>query len=321
LYIIGIAGLVRHDHHLSSWAFDVLALEALFMIPRISSILSLSPYWGTLIPCLKEMGKDFVKFMVFVIIFYLGFLTTFSLIGRNAFSIPQMVLLLTKIFYGSGYLGFDVMSDIDPLFGPPLMIIFITFTNILLLGSLTGILSNSFLRVTNHAREEHLYVYAVYILEASTSNRLTHFYPPFNLLALVLFRPWALLYPKSPCIRTSRIQLLKVTHLPIVAAIQAYEVLIGQQSGHYKSSFAEEPLVPTRGRKMGSSARHSTVFHEQTVGQAVRDRSQSQTADVEDTDESGVQAQIEELHRKIDLLTQTLFIMQDKLNASDKAKD
>ena len=27
-------------------AFDVLALEALFMVPRVCSILSLSPYWG-----------------------------------------------------------------------------------------------------------------------------------------------------------------------------------------------------------------------------------------------------------------------------------
>lgn len=33
------------------------------MVPRVCSILSLSPYWGTLIPCLKEMGKDFVKYV------------------------------------------------------------------------------------------------------------------------------------------------------------------------------------------------------------------------------------------------------------------
>lgn len=45
-------------------AFDVLALEALFMVPRVFSILSLSPYWGTMIPCLKAMGTDFLKFMV-----------------------------------------------------------------------------------------------------------------------------------------------------------------------------------------------------------------------------------------------------------------
>ena len=39
----------------------------------------------TLIPCLKEMGKDFIKFMVLVVVIYMGFLTTFSLIGRKTY--------------------------------------------------------------------------------------------------------------------------------------------------------------------------------------------------------------------------------------------
>lgn len=146
------------------------------MVPRVCSILSLSPYWGTLIPCLKEMGKDFLKFMVLVVIVYVGFLTTFSLVGREQFSFPHMAMIVTKIFFGSSYVGFDVMEEIDPIFGPPLMLIFVTLSSILLMGSLTGMLSNSFSRVITHAREEYLYVYSVYVLEASTSNRLTHFY-------------------------------------------------------------------------------------------------------------------------------------------------
>jgi hypothetical protein len=56
------------------------------------------------------------------------------------------------------------------------MLVFVTLSSILLMGSLTGMLSNSFSRVISHAREEYLYVYSVYVLEASTSNRLTHFY-------------------------------------------------------------------------------------------------------------------------------------------------
>lgn len=59
--LLGIVGLSRHNEALIDQSFDVLALEALFMVPRVCSILSLSPYWGTLIPCLKEMGKDFIK--------------------------------------------------------------------------------------------------------------------------------------------------------------------------------------------------------------------------------------------------------------------
>lgn len=296
------------------------------MIPRIFSFLSLSPYWGTLVPCLKEMGKDFLKFMVLVIIFYLGFLTTFSLLGRAVFTVPKMIGILTRIFFGSGYLGLDIMHDIDPVFGPPLMLIFIIFTNILLLGSLTGILSNSFMRVTNHAREEYLYVYAVFILEASTSNRLTHFFPPFNLLALVIFRPWALLFPRSPAVRTGRIALLKITHLPIVAVIKGYEMFRGPHSGWHP--FDAETTQQQKGRKSQAQTQLSTApagpsaaaaYQQRAAGREdTGDQSQTQVDELDGgADDSGVQAQIGELHRKIDLLTDTLLALQAKLDTSD----
>ncbi|KAL2141248.1 hypothetical protein VTI28DRAFT_2661 [Corynascus sepedonium] len=226
-FILRIVGLETQNSRLVDFSFDILALEALFMVPRVFSILSLSPYWGTLIPCLKEMGKDFLKFMVLVVIIYVGFLTTFSLVGRDVFSLNRMTGFLTRIFFGSSSVGFDIMYDIDPIFGPPLMTLFIMLSSILLTGSLTGMLSNSFSRVITHAREEYLYVYSVYVLEASTSNRLTHFYPPFNLLALVIFRPLRLFLPSDNNFRRARILLLKATHLPIVAAIEFYEWVRG----------------------------------------------------------------------------------------------
>lgn len=43
---LGIVGLAYSDPRLTDLAYDILALEALFMVPRVSSILSLSPYWG-----------------------------------------------------------------------------------------------------------------------------------------------------------------------------------------------------------------------------------------------------------------------------------
>lgn len=90
-------------------------------------------------------------------------------------------------------------------------------------------LSNSFSRVISHAREEYLYVYSVYVLEASTSNRLTHFYPPFNLLALVIFRPFRLFLPRvNHKFRAARIVLLKATHFPIVGVIMLYELIRGK---------------------------------------------------------------------------------------------
>lgn len=168
------------------------------------------------------MAKDFVKFMVVVAVLYIGFLTSFTLLARDKFSLPEMSWILVKVFFGSSYLGFDIMNDINPKLGPPLMLIFVCMTNILLITSLISILSDSFSRVIAHSREEYLFVYSVYVLEASTSNRLTHFYPPLNLIPLVLIRPLRLCV-SSEGLRKERVTLLKITHMPIVALIWLFE--------------------------------------------------------------------------------------------------
>ncbi|KAI0175823.1 hypothetical protein GGR52DRAFT_538299 [Hypoxylon sp. FL1284] len=312
-------GLYTGDYTLVDIAFDVLSLEALFMVPRVCSILSLSPYWGTLIPCLKEMGKDFLKFMVLVIIVYVGFLTTFSLVGREMFSFPHMAMIVTKIFFGSSYVGFDIMEDIDPIFGPPLMLIFVTLSSILLMGSLTGMLSNSFSRVITHAREEYLYVYSVYVLEASTSNRLTHFYPPFNLLPLGIFRPLRLIFPSSHKFRQGRILLLRATHAPIVGVIQVYEWFTKKVNPDGFDNF--------RGPRQRSFKRNSAPPPDRPDSRGYRPRlSTSRTASPEMTSRSkhrmqtlddyvgdaptDVEVRISELTAKIDRLTALVVALQ-----------
>ncbi|KAF7543271.1 hypothetical protein G7046_g10031 [Stylonectria norvegica] len=315
--ILRIIGVSQGNDYLSNLAFDILSLEALFMIPRITSILSLSPYWGTLIPCLKEMGKDFIKFMVLVVIVYVGFLTTFSLIGRDSFSLPRMAWILTKIFYGSSYIGFEVMDQIDPVFGPPLMIIFVTLSSFLLIGSLTGMLSNSFSRVITHAKEEYLYVYSVYVLEASTSNRLTHFYPPFNLIAFVVFRPWRLIFAADDRFRAGRIMLLKATHLPIVAVIKLYELL-------RKADLADDDFAGFKGPQASRRNNRNTAVprvrptssrsHSRRGGNNLLSPRRAEFERREDDMEapSAMEVQMTELNRKIDQLTTVVLSMQEK---------
>jgi hypothetical protein len=319
----GIIGVSTGNQELNERAFDVLSLEALFMVPRICSILSLSPYWGTLIPCLKEMGKDFLKFMVLVVIVYLGFLTTFTLVGRESFAPSRMSWILTKIFFGYSSTVFDIMQQIDPFFGPPLMIIFITLSSILLMGSLTGMLSNSFSRVITHAREEYLYVYSVYVLEASTSNRLTHFYPPFNLMALVIFRPWRLVFTSDDKFRAGRIWLLKMTHFPIVGAIKAYELV--------RRKVADDDFAGFKGPKMTISpatlndrpvnphrqtgATTQALLESQSPQQRRARRPSVREDDGMDAP-TATETQLTELNKKIENLTALVLAMQQTQSAS-----
>ncbi|KAI3334816.1 ion transporter [Ustulina deusta] len=315
-FILRCVGLYRKDYELVDIAFDVLALEALFMVPRVFSLLSLSPYWGTLIPCLKAMGMDFLKFMVFVVILYLGFLTTFSLVGRETFTFPHMAMIVTKIFFGASYVGFDNMHQIDPIFGPPLMFIFVTLSSILLMGSLTGLLSNSFSRVITHAREEYLYVYSVYVLEASTSNRLTHFYPPFNLLALIIFRPLRL-FTSRDTLRHGRILLLRATHAPIVALILTYEWVASKLNLASTNSFrgpqqdsSKRHVVPPPNRPQSGYRPH--MPSPRPSSSEMIDKLKWQNHTEEDTTDAStdVDARIADLAAKIDRLTELVVSLQ-----------
>ncbi|KAF2744225.1 hypothetical protein M011DRAFT_193400 [Sporormia fimetaria CBS 119925] len=245
-FFLRIIGLVSGSTRTIDTAYDVLGLEALFLVPRIFSLLSLNPYFGTIIPCLKEMTKDFVKFLSLVLILYLGFLTTFILLARGVFTPREMAWILVKVFFGASFLGFDVAQEISPIFGPPVMLVFIALTNILLITSLISLLSSSLTKVLDHARDEYLFIYSVYVLEASTSNRLTYYLPPLNLIPLGL-RPLRL-FLSSERLRSARIVLLKATHLPFIAAIGAYEHFAGEKRGSRGVSIGgpETPGHPRR---------------------------------------------------------------------------
>ena len=299
--MLGVIGVTMDKTEVLEVAFDILSLEALFMVPRIFSFLSLSPYWGTLIPCFKEMGKDFLKFMVFVVVIYLGFLTTFSLVGRDHFAFSRMTMILTKIFFGSSGVGIEIMDDIDVVFGPPLMLIFICLSSFLLTGSLTGMLSNSFSRVITQAREEYLYVYSVYVLEASTSSRLTHFLPPFNLSVLIIFRPLRLLIHSENKFRAGRIILLRVTHAPLVGAIMLYEAIRPTRA---QDEFRGGPRFDGAGSKRLPRAPPS-----EASGATVEE---GKEVELEAPALGQVEARMAEMSEKIERLTNLVLEMQQR---------
>ncbi|KAL2822969.1 hypothetical protein BJX63DRAFT_375957 [Aspergillus granulosus] len=220
--ITRIIGLTNQDSYIIDLSFDVLSLEALFLVPRIFSLVSLNPYFGSLIPVLKEMTKAFFRFTPVIIILYLGFLTTFTMLARDRLSSKKMSWILVNVFFGSNYLGFDICSDISPIFGCGLMLVFVSVTSLLLISSLVSLMSMSLEGVMSHAREEYLFQLAIYVLESSTSKRLTYFMPPLNLIPLLCIRPLRLFLPAED-IRRVRIVLLRATHLPCVALLWAYE--------------------------------------------------------------------------------------------------
>ncbi|KAL8974989.1 MAG: hypothetical protein Q9197_000790 [Variospora fuerteventurae] len=48
-FTTGVTGLAKHSAHIIDVSFDILSLEALFLVPRVCSLLSLNTYFGTLV--------------------------------------------------------------------------------------------------------------------------------------------------------------------------------------------------------------------------------------------------------------------------------
>lgn len=209
-----------NDIRLTKLSFDVLSLEAILLFPRVFSLLSIYPYYGILLPCLRTLTKDFLKFTTIIAICYFGFLTTFAFLGRGDFTTNEMFWLLVRVFFGSSFAGFDEAPKIHPLFGSLLMLVFVMLTNVLLLTVLISILSTRFSKMMSNAREEYILLFAESVVEA-TSDRVTYLYPPLNLIPLLL-RPLRLVLSKSQQ-RQLKIITLKVSHFPLVVLIWLFE--------------------------------------------------------------------------------------------------
>ncbi|KAF1347781.1 hypothetical protein BDV97DRAFT_299440 [Delphinella strobiligena] len=271
IILIGIAfcvarviGLVHGDDKTFEIAFDILSLMALFLVPRIFSLLIIHPYFGMLIPCLSAMTMEFIKFLSIIVVAFAGFLTTFCLLARGYFTVGEMAFALTQVFFGNTA-PLELADKISPYLGMPLMLIFVTLTQMLLVKSLISFLTNSLTRVIDHAREEYLFVYSVYVLESSTSKRLTYFLPPFNLIPLAL---WPLrIFLSANTLRGTRIFLLKASHLPHVVAIRLYEKLHEVAHPDYQTGLHQTKQQPSVWQKSAKSllanrraARYPTVL-------------------------------------------------------------
>ena len=58
---LGVVGLSKDSDHIIDVSFDILSLEAIFLVPRVCSLLSLVPYFGSLVSRRPEYGSKYAK--------------------------------------------------------------------------------------------------------------------------------------------------------------------------------------------------------------------------------------------------------------------
>ncbi|KAJ8078670.1 hypothetical protein PM082_012953 [Marasmius tenuissimus] len=216
-----LSGLVYEDPHFTEMAFDILAIDACILFPRLA-FFAVSNH--VVILSLRAMISEFVFFIGIAATCFSGLLFTLWTLSKDGdiWSIKSISWLMVQIWFGNTYLSFAQAKSFHPLFGPILMTCFAALSNTLLVTILISILSNTVARIDANATQEYLFQFTITTIEGVKADALFSYQPPFNILAFLVLKPasWVL----SPrALHSVNVLLIKFTNFPVLIIIAIYE--------------------------------------------------------------------------------------------------
>ncbi|OLL21682.1 Calcium channel YVC1 [Neolecta irregularis DAH-3] len=205
----------------ASTAYDVLAVNAIFLLPRLFTALDHQRYFSHMLVSFRKMCYDLIVTMLFVVIFFSGFFLAFSAgFARETFSPGNVAYMLGQIFLGFTLPAWNTMHQYN-LLGQICMLAFVATSHFLVVTILVSVLSNTFSHVIDNAHEEHQYLFAVNTITAVKSDALFQYQSPFNLIEWAIL-PLIYVMPRYNFVRMNR-YVIKFTHFPILFTIYLYE--------------------------------------------------------------------------------------------------
>lgn len=129
---------------------------------------------------------------------------------------------MVSIWFGLDATGIDESPDFHWFLGPFLMITFTFLGNTLFLTILISMLSNTFSLIVRNAVQEIQYRRAVVCYMGVKADSLFSYWPPFNILALVVLLPLKLIIT-SRSFHTLNVFLIRVLNAPTLIFIAWYE--------------------------------------------------------------------------------------------------
>jgi hypothetical protein len=131
------------------------------------------------------------------------------------------------------------------LLGKTVLVGFLFLCHFLIVTILITVLTNSFMAIVQNANEEHQFLFAVNTISMVKSDALFSYIPPTNLFGWVA-SPLRYLIPFRRFVRFNR-TIIKITHLPMLFAIFAYERLFLLRNAYTPMELVERK-APRRGR-------------------------------------------------------------------------
>ncbi|TFB06261.1 putative acyl-CoA dehydrogenase IBR3 [Trichoderma ghanense] len=204
---------------LTEQAFDVLALAAPVIVPRLAfnwlsdNLVFLS---------LRSMMADFFLLTALSAWCFFGFLLSLLWLGQGAHPLLTISKWMIYIWFGLDGTGIHRSVEFHWLLGPVVMITFAFLGNTLFLTILVSMLSNTFSNISSNAAAEIHFRKAVLTLEGVKADAVFAYQPPFNLLAVFLLLP--LKFVVSPrWFHKIHVATVRLVNLPLLLLIAVAE--------------------------------------------------------------------------------------------------
>ncbi|KAL8690508.1 MAG: hypothetical protein Q9224_004392 [Gallowayella concinna] len=243
-YAMRLYGILMPDarkHHTADTAYDLLAANAVFLFPRLFSVLDHSRYFSQLLIAFRMMAMDLLAVFILIAISCSGFFVAFTLsFGGDDYNGRAVVYTLFQLLMGFTPAAWDIWDKYNIL-GKMILVLFLFICHFLVVTILITVLTNSFMAVVQNANEEHQFVFAVNAISMVKSDALFSYIAPTNVLAWLL-APLRFVLPFRDFVKVNR-TVIKVTHFPILFLIYAYERTILR-----RQTFDSNDLVMQRGR-------------------------------------------------------------------------
>jgi len=120
---------------------------------------------------------------------FLGFLYALWILGAGQYSVYDISKWMICIWFGLDSTGLELSPTFHTFWGPVLFVTYACLSTTLVLTVLVSILATRFADINRDAIEEYMFRRAVVVFEGIKSDAIFNYWPPVNLIALVILVP------------------------------------------------------------------------------------------------------------------------------------
>ncbi|KAJ2586317.1 hypothetical protein H4R99_008490, partial [Coemansia sp. RSA 1722] len=227
-------------------AFDVLALNASMLWPRLFAVLDQFEFCGTVIIQVRRIISGTSLFFALLIVLTAGFFQSFFALSQrhNELGAKSIWGLMARIFFGSALVGWDQADLFGPYVGYVAMSMYITVSMLILYNILIGVINQCMVEITQNSAQEFRFAYTMRVVEYVSAKQTYPCVPPLNILQMLVFWPLrktTALSPRAFALFRSAILLLAYApHLLIYTAYKGLSRWLKANSGNHSRALKTE---------------------------------------------------------------------------------